>query len=214
MLEGHPAIAAIHTIDRDWKRRGLFAQMRAEGGLVATLRRRRYDLVVHLTEHRRGAWLTRVLRPRYSVARHIDRGHWLWRNSFTHYYRLPRATPRHTVECNLDSLRRIGFQPSCRTVRWCSMPGDAAVAARAPCSRQHRPRGGQSFIQIHPGSRWMFKCWSVDNYAGLIDRLAKDGRRLVRDGGADERERALVDAILAALPSESRGRARRPDRPT
>src|SRR5450631_2447512 len=26
MLEGHPAIAAIHTIDRNWKRKGLLAQ--------------------------------------------------------------------------------------------------------------------------------------------------------------------------------------------
>src|SRR5262249_18492321 len=111
MLEGHPAIARVHTIDRDWKRRGPIAQSRAEIALLRALAARHYDLIVHLTEHPRGAWLTRLLRPRYAVARELPQAHWLWRTSFTHYYRLPRGTPRHTVECNLDALRRIGMQP-------------------------------------------------------------------------------------------------------
>src|SRR5512132_2671572 len=53
MLANHPAIASIHTIDREWKRQGLLAQMRAEGALLAALRARHYDLLVHLTEHPR-----------------------------------------------------------------------------------------------------------------------------------------------------------------
>ena len=205
MLQGHPAISTIHTIDREWKRQGPIAQLRAESGLVAALRRRRYDLIVHLTEHRRGAWLTRMLRPRYSVARHLDPGHWLWRRSFTHYYRLPLAKPRHTVECNLDSLRRIGFQPSEADRALVMQPGEEAVARVAQLLASHGLEQN-GFVQIHPGSRWMFKCWTVDNYAGLIDRLAKEGRRIVLTGAADDRERALADAILAALPVDSRAR--------
>src|SRR5258708_34703293 len=58
MLEGHPGIAQLHTIDRDWKRRGVWSQLRAETGLLRALSSRRFDLVVHLTEHPRGAWLT------------------------------------------------------------------------------------------------------------------------------------------------------------
>jgi heptosyltransferase III len=205
MLQGHPAIAAIHTIDRDWKRQGPIGQMRAEAGLLAVLRRRRFDLVVHLTEHRRGAWLTRLLHPRYSVARHLAPGHWLWRNSFTHYYRLPQGKPRHTVECNLDSLRRIGFQPSDKDRALVMMPGNEAFARVRQLLEAHG-LGRHSFIQIHPGSRWMFKCWSVENYAGLIERLVKDGRRIVLTGAADDRERALADAILDALSADARGR--------
>ena len=52
----------------------------------------------------------------------------LWRTSFTHLYRLPRATPRHTVECNLDALRRIGLQPADEDKRLVLCPDDKSAA--------------------------------------------------------------------------------------
>ena len=203
MLEGHPALAAIHTIDRSWKRQGLLAQAGAERGLLATLKARRYDLLVHLTEHPRGAWLTRLLRPRYSVARHLDDAHRLWRTTFTHYYRLPRSTPRHTVECNLDALRRIGFQPG---------PGEKQLVLRPDEASRNRVRtllaqhglAPQAFVQLHPGSRWLFKCWPAASYAGLLERLAAGGLRVALTGAPDPHERALVDAILAACSASTR----------
>ena len=205
MLEGHPAITAIHAIDRNWKRQGLLAQATAERGLLAALRARRYDLVVHLTEHPRGAWLTRLLRPRYSVARDLEGAHRLWRTSFTHYYRLPRTTPRHTVECNLDALRRIGFQPDPSEKQLVMRP-DAASAARVNTLLAQHGLAPQAFVQLHPGSRWLFKCWPAQNYAGLLERLAGDGMRVALTGAPDPRERALVDAILAATSAATRAR--------
>ena len=67
MLAGHPAIAETHVVDRDWKRQGFARQARAERALLSALSKRRYDLIVHLTEHPRGAWLSRLLRPRGRV---------------------------------------------------------------------------------------------------------------------------------------------------
>ncbi|MGH8799285.1 MAG: putative lipopolysaccharide heptosyltransferase III [Casimicrobiaceae bacterium] len=204
MLAGHPAIARVHTIDRGWKRQGLVRQARAERALLSTLSQRRYDLIVHLTEHPRGAWLVRLLRPRYSVARQLDRAHWLWRTGFTHYYRLPRTTPRHTVECNLDALRRIGVQPA---------PGDKALVLVPDAAASARVRGllaqhgveVKAFIHLHPGSRWMFKCWPAERYAGLLEVLVGEGRRVVLTAAPDARERALVDAILAGTSARTRG---------
>jgi len=203
MLEGHPAIDRIHTIDRTWKRQGLLAQGAAEHRLLATLRSRHYDLLVHLTEHRRGAWLTRALRPRYAVARHLDGAHRLWRTSFTHYYRLPRTSARHTVECNLDALRRIGLQPDPREKQLVLRP-DAASAARVGTLLAQHGLAAQAFVQLHPGSRWLFKCWPAARYAALLDRLAGDGMRVAVTGAPDPRERALVDAILAASRAATR----------
>jgi heptosyltransferase-3 len=203
MLEGHPAISALHMIDRGWKRRGLFAQVRAEIGLLRRLGSRRYDLVVHLTEHPRGAWLTRLLRPRYAVARELASAHWLWRSSFTHYYRLPRATPRHTVECNLDALRRLGIQPAPAERRLVLCPAAADTSRAHALMAQHKLVAG-AFIQLHPGSRWMFKCWTPEGYAGLIERLAGEGLLIAITGAPDPRERQLVDAILGLLSAQGR----------
>src|ERR1700682_6090565 len=203
MLEGHPAIAQVHAIDRSWKRQGAWLHARAEQALLSRLRARRYDLVVHLTEHPRGIWLARLLRPRYSVARELDRAHWLWRKSFTHYYRLPRATPRHLVECNLDGLRRIGVQPTSAEKALVVVPGDAAVRSARTLLEQHgvEPR---RFIHLHPGSRWLFKCWSAERYAQFVDRLSELGWRIVITGAPDSPERSLVDAIVAQTARSTR----------
>jgi heptosyltransferase-3 len=198
LLTGHPALARLHTIDRDWKRRGWVGQWRGESGLLSALRARRYDLIVHLTEHPRGAWLCRLLRPRYAVARELPRAHWLWRTSFTHLYRLPRARPRHTVECNLDALRRLGVQPAGASRRLVLVP-DANDIERA---REYRAQHGletQRFIQLHPGSRWQFKCWTVDAYAALVTSLVGDGWPVVITGAPDAAEERQVAAIFEAL---------------
>ena len=85
------------------------------------MRARRYELLVHLTEHPRGAWLSRLLGARYSVAPGmLDRGGW-WRKSFTHLY--PRVPNRHEVEVNLDALRRIGVYPGLNERKIHFVPG-------------------------------------------------------------------------------------------
>ncbi|HSV19596.1 MAG TPA: putative lipopolysaccharide heptosyltransferase III [Casimicrobiaceae bacterium] len=207
MLAGHPAIANLHAIDRDWKRRGLRVQASAEWALLRALRSRRFDLFIHLTEHPRGLMLARLLRPRYAVTRERPAGMGArsWRRHFTHFYRLPRATPRHAVEQNLDALRRIGVYPSEDDKRVVLVPGAAAEARIDALLARHRlvPR---TFIQLHPGSRWLFKCWPAASTAALMDRMLADGHAIVVTGAPDARERTLVDAILAQVTQRIEGR--------
>ena len=59
--------AQVHTIDRKWKQLGAVGQLKAELALYNTLKARGYDLIIHLTEHWRGAWLCRLLKPRWAV---------------------------------------------------------------------------------------------------------------------------------------------------
>ncbi|OGI44132.1 MAG: hypothetical protein A2V92_02405 [Candidatus Muproteobacteria bacterium RBG_16_65_31] len=59
MLSGHPAISRIFTVDRAGKKNGALARIAAEWRLLKELRARNYDLIVHLTESPRGAWLAR-----------------------------------------------------------------------------------------------------------------------------------------------------------
>jgi heptosyltransferase-3 len=203
MLEGHPAIARLHTIDRQWKRSGPWTHASGETRLLRALAARRFDLIVHLTENPRGAWLARLLRARYAVAREIAGAHWLWRTSFTHYYRQPRARPRHTVECNLDALRRLGLQPSVAERALVLVTGERADARAAELMRAHGLEASR-FIALHPASRWLFKSWTPERYAALIEALARDGWRVVVTGAPDPSERELVAATLAGLSSAAR----------
>ncbi len=198
MLTGHPAISEVHTIDRTWKKQGLETQLRAEWGLFRSMQARRYDLIVHLTEHPRGAMLCQLLGPRWSVARsQPDRG-WFWKKSFTHRYPHPKGKPRHTVELNLDALRRIGIQPGLKERQLVLVPGaDADLAVEQKLAELGV--APKSFIHVHPTSRWFFKTWPAERVAELIDALHARGERIVLTAAPDPRETEMVKAILARV---------------
>lgn len=196
MLEGHPAIAQLHTVGRRWRALGAGARLAAERRLFSALRARRYDLVVHLTEHPRGAWLARTLGARFGVAPAAAGCGRLWRSSFTHLYALPRHARRHQVELNLDALRRIGVQPAPEARRVVFAPGAAAEArVAALLAAEGLAEGG--FVHLHPASRWHFKCWPAEANAALVDRLAAAGERVVLSAAPERTELAFVDEIVA-----------------
>src|SRR6185369_9279152 len=169
MLEGHPALSRVHTVGRKWKQAGFPSQFASEARLFAALRARRYDLLVHLTEQPRGAWLARSLGVRHSVAPAAPARGAFWDGSFTHFYALARNGRRHKVEANLDALRRIGLWPSQEEKRVHFVPGPEAEASVASLLAA---AGIADFVHLHPASRWSFKCWPAEQNAALIDRLA------------------------------------------
>lgn len=197
MLTGHPAIARVHTIGRKWKTLGTVARMQAETRLYGALRNRRFDLIVHLTESWRGAWLARSLRPRFSAAGFspLQPPSGVWQRAFTHLSPWPPLGNRHTVECHLDVLRALGIQPGVVERKLVFEPGEAASQRVAQLLAPHEIVPGR-LIHIHPASRWLFKAWTVAGYAEVISALAERGYRVVMTTGPAERERALGAAIL------------------
>lgn len=194
MLELHPSLSQLHLIDRNWKDRGLAQRLRCEWELLSRLRARRYDLVIHLTSHPRGAWLSRLIGARYAVAPRKDGR--FWRGSFSYFFiPLPR---RHTVEMHLDALRVLGIHPAPEERRLVLVPG---VAAEARVGQLLAERGlaGKPFVHIHPASRWKFKCWPAGKVAELIGRLGDEAMEVVLTCAPDPAERRMIDAIVTRL---------------
>lgn len=201
MLSGNPAVSRVFGIDRAWKTLGWMDRARAEAGVLQQLRSRDYDLLIHLTEHSRGAWLARLLGPRYRVAAAYPRARRWWKAGFSHLYPLPSNGRRHVVEQNLDALRRIGLQPGEQERGLSFVPGEEAEnEVQAMLGELGLAPGG--YIHLHPASRWQFKCWSVEKNAGLIDKLHAQGERVVVSAAPDTNELELVRRIgvLVATP--------------
>lgn len=195
MLLDHPALAQLHTVDRGWKKLGLLAQWRVERALYRQLKARGYDLVIHLTDHPRGAWLTRLLGPRWAVAAQRKGNPRWWKKSFTHLYPLLPGGRRHTVETHLDALRRVGIQTPQILRRLNLVPGTTAEASLAT-KLDALGLAGRPFLHFHPASRWFFKCWPVTRNANLLAALVARGETVVMTAAPDDKERRMVEAIL------------------
>jgi heptosyltransferase-3 len=195
MLSGHPALSQLHAVGRNWRRSGPMQRLRDECKLFSSLRGRNYDLIVHLSEHPRGAWLSRTLGTRWSVAPAMPERGRFWRLSFTHLYPLPKNGRRHQVELNLDALRRIGLQPALDDRRALIVAGTEAERKVASLLAAEGIQD-KAFVHIHPASRWTFKCWPAQKNAELVDRLAASGERIVITSSPDPDELALVEDIV------------------
>src|SRR5204863_448664 len=170
----------VGRVDLAFEVRNLFGRLRA----------RRYDLLIHLSEQPRGAWLARTLGARYAVAPAMPGRGRFWAKSFTHLYPVVGGGRRHQVELNLDALRRIGIQPSLAERKVVFVPGKQAEAKASRLA----PEG---FIHMHPASRWTFKCWPAEKNAELIDRFASEGHQVVLTSAGDPAELDMVQKIVA-----------------
>jgi heptosyltransferase-3 len=184
MLEGHPGIDGLIGYDRGWKRLGLFKRLWKEWEMWRLIRKAGYDLVINLTEGDRGAFAAKAARARVRVG-FEPKGRWQKR-LYTHVVKHCPGL-RHTVERNLDALRRIGIFPLFEERElFLSVKGAKRWVEG-------------SYVVIHPTSRWRFKCWPVEKMRELTVELLRMGKRVVFTTGPDRVEREMVDEIVQGL---------------
>ncbi len=194
MLEGHPAVRQILGYDRSWKKLGLIRRLCKEFSLLRKIRREKYDLVINLTEGDRGAIAARISGAKIRVGSD-PKGKGLKgkKGLYTHIVKNCPSL-RHTVERNLDAVRRIGIFPE---------PDERDLFIHIPDStiRSMQERvGTEPYIVIHPTSRWRFKCWPVEKMRSLAQILIERGERLVFTSGPDPIEVEMVQQIVEGLP--------------
>ncbi len=201
VLTNNPAINNIYLIDRKWKKQGKRQLVQQEIKLYNKLKQRKYDLIINFTDRLRGAWLTRLLKPKFSVSQKYKhkRGAW-WMNSFSHLYSAP-ATERHTVEVHLDALRRLGMVLLNTEKKLVFCPGDNDVANVKKLIEENLLESN-GYILVHPTSRWMFKAWSQSGFAKLLDKLVQSGYRVVITSGPDTAEIEYADKIIQRLNAD------------
>jgi heptosyltransferase-3 len=187
ILEGHPAIHQLIGYDRNWKKLSFWQQIRNEVSLLKQIRRNKYDLVIGLTEGDRGALAAFVSGAKIRVG-FPPKSKWQ-RKLLTHIAK-ECPTPRHTVEKNLDVIRRIGIFPRQEERElYFHVPEEAKKKIDVP----------PSFILIHPASRWRYKCWPIEKMRELIRILRSFGKQVVVSTGQDPVEVAMAAQICAGL---------------
>jgi heptosyltransferase III len=187
MLEGHPAISNFLLYNRGNKKLSFFARLGGEISLYSQVRKGGYDLVINLTEGDRGALAALFSSAPIRVGFDPEgSGFRAKRRIYTHLVKNCK-TPRHTVEKNLDALRRIGLFP---------VPEERDLTMHIPESALARFDRMGDYIVIHPVSRWRFKCPPPSTIAALIRQLHKRGEKIVLTAGPDKEEGKMIEEIL------------------
>ncbi len=189
MLEGHPGVDQILGYDRGWKKLWVFRRLAKEWAFWRKIQKERYDLVINLTEGDRGALAAKISRARIRVG-FEPKGKWK-KNLYTHVVK-HCAGLRHTVERNLDALRRIGIFPE---------PEERELFLEVKEASKAKVREWVSgpFILIHPTSRWRFKCLPNKKMRALTEELIRQGKQVVFSSGPDPVEQDMIREITEGL---------------
>ncbi|PIJ49657.1 putative lipopolysaccharide heptosyltransferase III [Erwinia sp. OLTSP20] len=193
MLAAHPAINQLLIIDRQWKKEGVWRHLRHEWQLLRQLRQQKYDLIINLADQWRSALLTLFSAAPVRIGFDYDkRQSFLWRIAHPTRVSTARFEQLHTAEQNLQALLPLGI---------------ASDGARASMHYhdedwQHveqmlRDKGiSQPWIVIQPTSRWIFKCWSDEQFATLLSELASPDYQLVLTSAPDKGELQMITNIM------------------
>jgi heptosyltransferase III len=196
MLEGHPAIDELLFYDKAIKNQGFLKKIFYEGKLLSKIRKKKYDLVINLTEGDRGALAAWVSKATVRVGFDPEgSGMFKKKDCYTHITRICHQT-RHTVERHLDVLRCLGIFPLLEERDlFLNVPREAYKKVEALLAEA----GVESkrFVMIHPVSRWLFKCLPEQTIAEVIEYLHSRGEKIVLTASSDPLEMAMNEKIIS-----------------
>ncbi|HEY3346908.1 MAG TPA: putative lipopolysaccharide heptosyltransferase III [Nitrospirota bacterium] len=190
MLTLNPGVAEVITFENG---RGIAYEL----GLVRNLRRRKFDLVINMTEGDRGAVLAFISGAKIRVG--IDpngkgmlgKGH-----LFTHLVGQQKDR-RHRAISDMDVLGPLGITDADPKVEIFTSAGDDAFIENLLAG--NGVGTGQPVAVVHPTSRWLFKCWRDDAVASVIDYLEGRGFRVAVTAAPDERELEKARRIISMV---------------
>lgn len=200
ILQGNPYLSQCFLYDRKQKKSFWLARYGYEYQLLKNLRKQRYDLVINLTEGDRGTIVSKICRAPIRVGMDSSQGgFWGKQKIYTHLVKTC-PTPRHTVEKNLDALRKIGIHPAWEDRELYLSLGEEE---QNHIDQELYQRKISSFLLIHPTARWKFKCWPEAQWKKLIFRLLSKGYSLVVSSGKEEWEKKMVEEMLTPFQGKS-----------
>ncbi|NGX40626.1 MAG: Lipopolysaccharide core heptosyltransferase RfaQ [Candidatus Anoxychlamydiales bacterium] len=197
ILKNNPYVDEILTYDRGIKKLGFFKRLIKELKILKNIRKKKYDLVINLTEGDRGAIAAYFSKAKYRVGVDPEKtGFFKKEKIYTHIVKNPK-TKRHIVEKNLDALRKIGVFAKDEDKK---LHFDVSDAAKEKIQKilDENNITTNDYILIHPSTRWRFKCF--DKFDELARLLHKKNEKIIVVAGKQDYEIDMVKKIINDLP--------------
>jgi lipopolysaccharide heptosyltransferase III len=193
ILINNPHINNLIIFDRNIKSKRFYSKMLYEFNFYKMIRKKKYDLVINLTDGDRARLVSKISKAKTTVGMQSDNQK--LNKNYSHIIKKCHLE-RHVVEKDLDSIRRIGIFPEYvdRNLEFFYSPPLEGGKIKNLVERL-----GSDFILIHPTCRWRFKCWSEKNLRALIERLQFMDQKIVITSGPSKNEIEMINRILKGL---------------
>jgi heptosyltransferase-3 len=171
VLLGNPDIDEVVILDKD----SLAAQWR----LITGLRRRRFDIVLDLTDGDRAAFLSWISGAPVRIG--FNDGH-RWQGRFyTQVVRFERGV-QHRIDRDLEALKLANIQAGSQDPHVWLTPEEEHIADQL--LDQLGVQRPLPIVILQPGARYWFKAWPPERFAELADRLVSQHGCQVLIGGS------------------------------
>jgi lipopolysaccharide heptosyltransferase I len=194
LLAGNPYVhraLKLETLGWREKRARAVALEEAVRGIQA-LREASYDAALDFQGLWKSALLGRLSRSRERLG---FAEYWLKEPGAAVFYteRVSAGGRVHMVEVNLALVERLGA----RAERW-EFPLPQAPEDDRDVEGRLASLGARDFIIINPGGGWKAKCWAPENYAELLERLARRLSWKILLTGSPEEEKSIAEILSRA----------------
>ena len=187
MVTLNPKINKVIIYERELiKSLSLFKRLFEEIKFSFSFRKKKYDIVINLTEGDRGSQITWFSGAPVRIG--YTKKNWISKKIYTHV--LPEQKLRHTIESNLDPLRKLKILIKDKKVEVFWNIDDEKMV-------QKELKNINEFIHIHPVSRWLFKCISNKTMAQIIDFCEIElGCKVLLTASSEKFELEKIKSIL------------------
>ena len=197
MVSLNPFINNIYSYDRSSiKGKGLFSKLKYEFTYFKKLNKNKYDLILNLTEGDRGGLTALFLSSKIKMGYESRKGILKYVKKFDAY--ASDFLKIHTIDKDLQFIDLLKKDIKNKNVSLHWSKNDEEIV-----NDIFESNNINKFVQIHPVSRWMFKCWENDRMAKVIDYLEIEKKiKVIITASPEKKERDRVDEILKLCESK------------
>ncbi|MCG6553855.1 MAG: putative lipopolysaccharide heptosyltransferase III [Candidatus Magnetominusculus sp. LBB02] len=199
-LTGNPNIDEVMVFDRRLKDLPVFKKYMGELRNLKDVRQRCFDTTIDMTGGDRGAIISYVSGARVRLAKYSGKAS-LWGKNFLYTHRAVLDGTTHVVMQNMELLQELSITPDGYRVEM-HIP-DEVTDTVDKLLRAQGIMPSDSYIHVHPTSRWFFKCWKDKYMAEVIGWLLRRGLKVVLTAAPDKKEIEKAMAVTAMLKNHS-----------
>ena len=171
VLSGNQDLHEVMVLDTG----SLAAQWR----LIARLRRRRFDMVIDLTDGDRSAFLSWISGAPVRIGFNDEHR---WRGKCYTQVVQPVPGMQHRIDRDLEALKPMSIQAGSKDPQLWLTPEEENSAEQL--LGQLGVQRSQSMVILQPGARYWFKAWPPERFAELADQLTSQYGCQVLIGGS------------------------------